>query len=62
MNEAVKTLELLLQKTEENSDDIALIFPNESADFIQGYIVGSISAFQLALEHVRGIKPKVEKR
>jgi hypothetical protein len=49
----VETLELLLRKTEENGHDITLIFPDESADFIRGYVAGQIDALRLALDHVR---------
>ena len=53
MCNAVETLELLLRKTEENGHDIALIYPDESADYIRGYVTGQIDALRLALEHVR---------
>jgi hypothetical protein len=53
MTAVVETLELLLRKTEENGHDIALIYPDESGDFIRGYVDGSIDALRLALEHVR---------
>jgi hypothetical protein len=53
---AVSILELLLRKTEENGGAIALVFPGESADYIRGFIDGSIDAFRLALEHVRDVE------
>ena len=56
MNSAVQTLELLLRKTEENGHDIALIFPDESDDFIRGHVAGQIDAFRLALEHITDIE------
>ena len=56
MNSAVQTIEYLLRKTEENGHDIALIFPDESEDFIRGHVVGQIDAYRLALDHVRDIE------
>ena len=53
---AVETLELLLRMTEKNGHSIALIFPEESADFIRGYTAGQIDALRLALDHVRAGK------
>ena len=53
MTAAIETLELLLRKTEENGHDIALIYPDESGDFVRGYIAGQTDALRLALEHVR---------
>ena len=53
MCNAVETLDLLLRKTEENGHDIALIYPDESGDFVRGYVAGQIDALRLALEHVR---------
>jgi hypothetical protein len=35
MSNAVETLELLLRKTEENGQSIALIYPDEGGDFIR---------------------------
>jgi hypothetical protein len=58
MNNAVKTLELLLRKTEENGNTITLIYPDESGDFIRGYVAGQIDAFRLALEHIKDIEEK----
>jgi hypothetical protein len=55
MTAAVETLELLLRKTGENGHDIALIYPDESGDFVRGYVAGSVDALRLALEHVRDI-------
>jgi hypothetical protein len=55
MCNAVETLELLLRKTEQHGHDIALIYPDESGDFLRGYTAGQIDAFRLALEHVRDI-------
>ena len=53
MTAVVETLELLLRKTEENGHDIALIYPDESGDYVRGYVAGQIDALRLALEHVR---------
>jgi hypothetical protein len=55
MTAAVETLELLLRKTGENGHDIAMIYPDESADYVRGYVTGSIDAIRLALEHIRDI-------
>jgi hypothetical protein len=55
MTAVVETLDLLLRKTEENGHDIALIYPNESGDFVRGYVAGQIDALRLALEHVSDI-------
>jgi hypothetical protein len=35
MTAVIETLDLLLRKTGENGGDIALIFPEESGDFIK---------------------------
>jgi len=56
MSNAVETLELLLRKTEENGDTIALIYPNETKDFIRGYAAGQIDAFRLVLDHIKDIE------
>ncbi|MCL2792461.1 MAG: hypothetical protein FWD87_05150 [Spirochaetaceae bacterium] len=56
MNNAVEALELLLRQTEENGDDIALIFTDVTDDFIQGYVAGQIDAFKLALAYVKDIE------
>jgi hypothetical protein len=53
MTAVVETLDLLLRKTEENGHDIALIYPDESGDFVRGYVAGQTDALRLALEHVR---------
>lgn len=58
MSEAIKTIELLLRKTQENGGTITLIYPEESGDFVRGYIAGQIDAFQLALEHIKDIEEK----
>jgi hypothetical protein len=50
---AVSILELLLHKTGENGGTIALIYPDESADYIRGFIDGSTDALRLALDHVK---------
>jgi hypothetical protein len=50
---AVSILELLLRRTGENGDAIALVFPDESADYVRGFVDGSIDALRLALDHVR---------
>jgi hypothetical protein len=56
LSDAVETIELLLRMTEKNGHTIALIYPDESADYIRGYVVGQIDALRLALEHVRDIQ------
>jgi hypothetical protein len=53
MTAAIETLETLLRMTEKNGRTIALIFPEESGDFIRGYVAGQIDALRLALEHAR---------
>jgi hypothetical protein len=53
MTGAVDTLELLLRMTEKNGGTIALVYPDESADFVRGCVTGQIDALRLALEHVR---------
>jgi hypothetical protein len=53
---AVSILELLLRKTEENGGTITLIYPGESADYIRGFLDGSIDALRLALDHVRDVE------
>jgi hypothetical protein len=53
MTAAIETLELLLRMTEENGHTIALVYPDEGADFIRGYVAGQVDALRLALEHVR---------
>jgi hypothetical protein len=56
MSSAVVTLELLLRKTEQNGSSIALIYPNETKDFIRGYAAGQVDAFRLALDHIKDIE------
>jgi len=56
MSSAIKTLELLLRKTEQNGNSIALIFPEETEDFIRGYVAGQTDAFKLALDHIKDIE------
>jgi hypothetical protein len=51
----VNILELLLHKTGENGGTIALVFPDESADYVRGFVDGSIDALRLALDHIRDI-------
>ena len=58
MTAVVETLELLLRKTEENGHDIALIYPDESGDYVRGYVAGQIDALRLALEHVRDMSAR----
>jgi hypothetical protein len=60
MTAAVDTLELLLRMTEKNGHTIALVYPNESADFIRGYVTGQIDALRLALEHVRDMAERLD--
>jgi hypothetical protein len=36
---AVETIDLLLRKTEENGHDIALIYPDESGDYVRGLFI-----------------------
>jgi hypothetical protein len=56
VSSAIETLELLLHLTEKNGSTIALIFPEETGDFLRGYVAGQIDAFRLALEHIKDIK------
>jgi hypothetical protein len=58
---AVKTLNLLLRMTEKNGRDIALIYPDESEDYIRGYVAGQIDALRLALEHVKDTAARLDK-
>jgi|LQAB01.1.fsa_nt_gi hypothetical protein len=51
----VDTIALLLRCTELNTKSLAALFPEESEDFIQGYISGHIDALRLALEHVKDL-------
>jgi hypothetical protein len=60
MTTVVETLELLLRKTGENGHDIALIYPDESGDYIRGYVAGQTDALRLALEHVRDMAARQE--
>jgi hypothetical protein len=53
---AVETLELLLRKTEQNGQSIAMIYPNETEGFIRGYVAGQTDAFRLALDHIKDIE------
>jgi hypothetical protein len=53
VNTAVETLELLLRKTGENGGSITLIYPDESEDFVRGYVAGQVDTLRLALDHVR---------
>ena len=63
MSNTIDTLDLLLRKTEENGHTIALIFPDETKDFIRGYAAGQVDAFRLALDHVKDInKQEGEKK
>jgi hypothetical protein len=41
--------------TEKNDRDITMIYPDESADYVRGYVDGQIDALRLALDHVRDI-------
>jgi hypothetical protein len=56
MTAIVETLELLLRTTEKNGHTITLVYPDESADFVRGYVDGQIDALRLALEHVRDME------
>ena len=56
MNSAVQALELLLRKAEENGGGIALIYSDETGDFIRDYTAGQIDAFRLALDHIKDIE------
>jgi hypothetical protein len=60
MTAVVEMLELLLRKTEENGGSIAMIFPEESADFIRGYVVGQIDALRLALDQARDVAGRLD--
>jgi hypothetical protein len=46
--------------TEKNGYSITLIFPEESRDFIRGYVAGQIDALRLALEHVRDAAARLD--
>jgi hypothetical protein len=52
---AEEALDLLLRLTEKNGRGIALVYPGESADYVRGFIDGSIDALRLALDHLRDI-------
>jgi hypothetical protein len=54
MTAVIETLNLLLCKTGENGHDIALIFPDESGDFVRGYVAGQVDALRLAPEPAQG--------
>jgi hypothetical protein len=58
---ATETLELLLRVTEKNGHTIALVYPDESADFVRGYVAGQIDALRLALEHVRDTAERLDR-
>jgi hypothetical protein len=47
--------------TEKNGYDIALIYPDESADYVRGYVAGQIDALRLAIEHVRDMAARLDK-
>jgi hypothetical protein len=53
---AVSILKLLLRKTGKNGGTIALVFPDESADYVRGFVDGSTGALRLALAHVRDVE------
>jgi hypothetical protein len=59
---AAETLDFLLRMTEKNSRDITLIYPEESADYIRGYVAGQIDALRLALDHVKDTAAWLDKR
>ncbi|MDR1319441.1 MAG: hypothetical protein LBJ90_07430 [Treponema sp.] len=48
--------------TEKNGRDIALIYPDESDDYIRGYVAGQIDALRLALEHLRDTAARLDER
>ena len=56
MNSAAEALEMLLRKTEENGHTIAMVYPDETGDFVRGYVTGQIDAFRLALDHIKDIE------
>jgi hypothetical protein len=56
VNAVVETLELLLLMTEKNGGSMTLIYPDESADYVRGFIDGSLDALRLALDHARDIQ------
>jgi hypothetical protein len=60
MTAVIETLELLLRMTEKNGDTIALVYPDESADFVRDYVDGQIDALRLALEHVRDTAERLD--
>jgi hypothetical protein len=46
--------------TEKNGHSITLIFPEESRDFIRGYVAGQIDALRLTLEHIRDAAARLD--
>ena len=62
MSNAIDTLDLLLRKTVENGHTIALIFPDETEDFIRGYVAGQVDAFRLALDHIKDLNENLKAR
>jgi hypothetical protein len=57
---AVETLDLLLRLTEKNGRDITLVYPDESSDYVRGYVDGQIDALRLALEHVKDMAARLD--
>jgi hypothetical protein len=46
--------------TEKNGRTIALVYPDESADYVRGYGAGQIDALRLALEHVLDLAARLD--
>jgi hypothetical protein len=59
---AAETLDLLLRMTKKNGRDIALIYPDESEDYVRGYVAGQIDALRLALEHLKDTAARLDER
>jgi hypothetical protein len=57
---AAETLDLLLRLTEKNGHDIALVYPDESGDYVRGYVTGQIDALRLALDHVKDMAARLD--
>jgi hypothetical protein len=60
MTTVEETIDRLIRKTEENDHTIALIYPDESVDYVRGYVAGQIDALRLALDHVRDTAARLD--
>jgi hypothetical protein len=61
MTATVEALDPLLRMTGKDGGDIALIFSEESGDFVRGYVAGQVDALRLALDHVRDMAARLDK-